>query len=221
MEEVRQELLNGTGDIVILSESWLHSNVSDSLLHVDGYKCLRFDRQMEVPCGRTKKGGGICIYLKDTLPYEILSTLSVSNSDLELFTVSIMQQNQKRLNILSLYRPPAGNFQKALVQIKEIIDLVKAGYNGEYLIIGDFNVDMTKPNHQTRKLNQILNNRSLKQMINEPSRITNKSSSLIDLAYTDMTHIRSSGTINSNISDHLPIFLIKKKHEKRRIVKRS
>lgn len=211
IEEVRKDLLDGTGDIVILSESWLHSNVSDSLLHVDGYKCLRLDRQAEGACGRTKRGGGICVYLKDTLPHEILPTLCTSNSDLELLTLSIMQENQKRLNILSLYRPPAGNFQNALIQIKEVIDQVKADCNGEYLVIGDLNVDMNKPNHQSRKLNQSMNNKSLKQLISEPSRVTNTSSSLIDLAYTDMSNIMNSGTINSNISDHLPIFLIKKK----------
>lgn len=211
MEEVRVELLEGTGDIVILSESWLHSNVSDSLLHVDGYNCLRFDRQAEVAQGLVKKGGGICVYLKDNLPYEIHSAVNVSDSDLELFTFSIVRKNQKRLNILSLYRPPTGNLQKALATISEVDESIKSNYNGEYLVIGDINVDVAKPNHQTKKLDQVMGKNNLRQVITGPTRITNRTSSLIDIAYTDISNIKDSGTANSNISDHLPIFIIKTK----------
>lgn len=211
MEDVRSEFLDGTGDIVIFSESWLHPNVSDCLLHVEGYNCLRFDRQVEVAQGQIKKGGGICAYLKDTPSYEIHSSLNISNADLELFTFSIIRENQKRLNILSLYRPPTGNLQNALTLIKEAIESIKLNYNGEYLVIGDVNVDMIKSNHQSRKIDQVMSKKSLRQIITGPTRITCRTSSLIDIAYTDISNIKDSGTVNSNISDHLPIFLIKKK----------
>ena len=45
----------------------------------------------------------------------------------------------------------------------------------------------------------------------ENTRITYISSTCIDLIYTDLLDVRDSGVINYTISDHLPIFLIKKK----------
>lgn len=36
-------------------------------------------------------------------------------------------------------------------------------------------------------------------------------STLLDVCYTDITHVSKSGVIEWNVSNHLPIFLIKKK----------
>ena len=52
----------------------------------------------------------------------------------------------------------------------------------------------------------------------ETTRITESSSSCIDLLFTDMLNIMDSGVLNYNISDHLPIYLIKKK-SRNRIIK--
>lgn len=52
---------------------------------------------------------------------------------------------------------------------------------------------------------------NLTQLIIDPTRITNKSETLIDLCFTNIRHIADSGTIMWNASDHLPILWIKKK----------
>lgn len=39
------ELFDHNFDVVILNETWLCSNIADSLVGFDGYKMLRLDRQ--------------------------------------------------------------------------------------------------------------------------------------------------------------------------------
>lgn len=45
----------------------------------------------------------------------------------------------------------------------------------------------------------------------DPTRITHSSKTLIDHIYSDITHVSDSGILDVNISDHLPVYLIKKK----------
>lgn len=50
------------------------------------------------------------------------------------------------------------------------------------------------------------------QIITGPTRLTKTTASLLDVCYTDINHISLSGTLKvHSASDHLPIYLIKKK----------
>ena len=80
------------------------------------------------------------------------------------------------------------------------------------IVLGDFNLDFkNKRVISSSKLNTFLNKFSLKQLINDNTRVTNSSASCIDLLFTDTDNITEAGVINYNISDHLPIYMIKKK----------
>lgn len=64
-EEVESTLLEGALDIVIFTETWLHANCDDNLFYVHGYKLFRLDRKTVTDSGLTKRGGGICIFVKN------------------------------------------------------------------------------------------------------------------------------------------------------------
>ena len=51
---------------------------------------------------------------------------------------------------------------------------------------------------------------NLQQAINDVTRATRFTRTTIDLAFIDMKHCTSSRTMNYNISDHQPIYIIKK-----------
>lgn len=44
-------------DVVIVTETWLHTNCSENLMTIKGCKLLRLDRQVKTPCGAPKKRG--------------------------------------------------------------------------------------------------------------------------------------------------------------------
>lgn len=211
IEEVRSDLLDGSIDIVALSETWLHSQCSDSLLQVPNYNLFRHDRLTKVPNGKTKRGGGIAVYIKTDFDVKLWPSLSVSNADLELFCVSCKLGSNKRINLFIVYRPPTGKLQAAIDFLNDSISEVRRQTSGDVVVMGDFNVDLLCNNAQSRSLTLFSTTSRINQLIESPTRITSTTNSLIDHIYTDITHLSSKGTLDYSITDHLPIFLVKKK----------
>ena len=61
---------------------------------------------------------------------------------------------------------------------------------------------------------------AVEQLIKDYTRVTQTSRTMIDLIFSDCSHISCSGEMNINLSDHLPIYLIKKK-ERGKIYKKE
>ena len=82
------------------------------------------------------------------------------------------------------------------------------------ILLGDFNVIFTDSNLNNdkvmkRKLIQVTNSHELDQLINKPTRITERSSTLIDLLFSNTMHrVTDHGVIHSSISDHSMIFCV-------------
>lgn len=55
----------------------------------------------------------------------------------------------------------------------------------------------------------------MQQIIDQPTRLTYNRESLLDVMLTNVKNIAQTGVINYGISDHLPVFLVKKRqHDK-------
>ena len=81
----------------------------------------------------------------------------------------------------------------------------------ETTIIGDFNMEFINQGPTRNKLVTLQNTLNLKQLINERTRLTSISQSTIDLIFTNCMYVSEQGTLNTNFSDHLPVYYIKKK----------
>lgn len=116
----------------------------------------------------------------------------------------------KRVN--AVYRPPTGNIDEFMKILDRTMFDTLADFGGDNLLMGDLNIDYNrKSNSQIKKLNAIVNKLAMSQYIESDTRITHNHSSKIDLIFTNTKNICCAGTLNLNISDHLPIFLVKKK----------
>ena len=85
----------------------------------------------------------------------------------------------------------------------------------EIILIGDFDCDLSlekdKLNPQTNKLVDLANLFQLKQFIKQPTRITQTTSMLIDLAFSNRPEIVvASGVEHLGISDHSLIYICRK-----------
>ena len=78
------------------------------------------------------------------------------------------------------------------------------------MIVGNFNIDFGKSSPDKQGLTVFKKKFYLKQLIKTPTRITNKSKTLIDLIFTNVKSVKNSGVLSNIMSDHLPVFLIKK-----------
>ena len=136
-------------DIVAICESWLSADVLNSEICIDGYNTTRKDRN--------RHGGGVLLYIKNSIPY---THLQIQHPDLELIMAATTQISRLH-DILSLLRP------------QNLSNLV---------LCGDFNIDQTG---NASPLSKVLHDLSLdfniSQVVQEPTRVTATTSSLIDL----------------------------------------
>lgn len=176
---------------------------------------VRLDRQAKKPNGITKSGGGLGIYYKNTLDIDatLYANLNVSNANLELQWVVLSRPHTKQILIGNIYRPPDGGAAEAFGQIEYALEQITSLAKYEVLLMGDFNVDCNKKtgNLAHPYIKKLEAEFELQQMITDPTRYAKSTCTTIDLAFTNIKYCSGSGVLNYNISDHKPIFIIKKK----------
>ena len=108
-------------DALALNETWLHPDVSDGLVHIIGYDIIRLDRD--------RNGGGVCIYIRSSLPYCYREDLI--QVGLESVSVEVRKLHSRPFIISTIYRPPSSSVDIFC----KIESLIKAVDNKEKKII--------------------------------------------------------------------------------------
>ena len=125
--------------------------------------------------------------MNDNIKFIDRHELVSSTPEIETDVIEIIKNNLNFI-VINVYRPP-----KTIIE--SFIDILN-----QYL-----NINM--PNKQAIQFLETLLQFSLLPSINIPTRITNSSETIIDNIFTNNTTNFYSGTILSDISDHLPIFI--------------
>ena len=203
IDEICHSVCKKNIDLIAFNETRLDQSISDGLIHLDGYEVIRKDR--------SRNGGGVCIYIRSSINYKIRSDLIPPT--LEAVCLEITKPQSKPFIVSTIYRPPnapAGFFDCFETLIKQTDD-----ENKELYILGDLNCNLLQEkalfNVPTSKLNSIYELYQLSQLINEPTRVTLTTSSLIDHLVTNTPEkISHSGVVHTGISDHSLIHAIRK-----------
>ena len=134
--------------------------------------------------------------------------------NLEAVCIEIIKPQSQPFVVVTAYRPPNPS-SEFFTDLKSLIKKID-DENKEIHILGDLNCDLLKPNPDqlTKKLKSIYElYDQLSQMIDEATRITSSTSTLIDHFITNRPEkISDSGVIHTGISDHSMIFAIRKIH---------
>lgn len=144
------------------------------------------------------------------LSFDKVETVLHNSKDLEAQCIVITGNGlhaQKKIFVLLTYRPPGGNSSFAVNFVKEKVELLDNNQN-EIVLIGDLNWNCINENVY---ITEICNELGLTQVIDPPTRITSDRNSLLDVVMTNIKNIAYCGCINCNVSDHLPVFVIKKR----------
>ena len=64
----------------MIQETFLSDDTPDALLQIDGYSLIRQDRDV-TSC--KSMGGGLCIYVRNNLTYDVVPELSVCTTDID------------------------------------------------------------------------------------------------------------------------------------------
>ena len=190
-------------DILGTCETFLNSSVPDDILHVPGYIFERKDRA-ESGNSTSTNGGGILIYLSNHINYVRRHDLECSN--IESIWVEIKIRNSKSFLLCSVYRPPSSPtewYDYFSTQIDKSHAITE-----EIYIMGDLNVNVERQNATLTciKWKHITELYDLHQLIQEPTRITAHSSTLIDHLYVSTPeNVTESFVPKIAVSDHYPI----------------
>ena len=211
IDQLRVQLSTTSLDVISVSETWAKKCLSSQLFQIQGYNIERQDRDLSKTT--KKKGGGLVTYINATKfpDYLVLDKLSVSEPFLEALWVKIRRSHCKDLVICNLYRPPEGNLQKALNHLNASLHNLNMSKIDLY-IMGDMTVDyLNKSSAPFKKLAFFERANNLRQIISEITRHTDRSRTLLDIILMNDRYVADQGTLNMMISDHQPIYVIKKK----------
>ena len=178
---------------VALCETFLSDVISDSEISITNFNIIRCDRHSRI-------GGGVCIYLKQSICYDLL--LSYSNSVCDLLIIKLIQPE---LIVILLYRPPSCSgpqFEDVILKMKSVMfKLVSPLPN--IIMLGDFNLptmSWSQPGDCfiSRIFCPFVESLFLQQFVNVPTRKKN----ILDLVFCNNELIDGIDICDTFISDH-------------------
>lgn len=123
--------------IICITETWLDESVPSESLSLPNYDIIRAD-------GSGRKGGGVALYVHETLPYRTRDELT--NVDIECVWITCqprkLPRSISRLVIACIYLPPNllhDNIEKAYDYLLEsYVKLITESPDSAFIITGDF-----------------------------------------------------------------------------------
>ena len=213
IDELRDIVGHTKPAILGITESKLDGSVTNQEVHKSGYNILRNDRN--------RNGGGVACYKRSDLCF---NSRNIFSDSIEHIFFDLLIPKMKPTSIGIFYRPPnANNFLESINDLKQI-DFKKS----EAYFLGDFNINLLLNNKFVLKENQSVTFRnfnsplvskykelcqtfSLKEIIQEPTRVTSTTFSLLDHILTNAGwKISQKGVIDVGLSDHQLIYCTRK-----------
>lgn len=103
-----------------------------------------------------------------------------------------------------LYHSPSASDAKFVEDFEDYLELMFDG-KGRSVLVGDFNLNFVSENVYVNKFKNVMTRLGIDQIVNQYTRITNTSATLIDWVLTNSTHIFAKIHDCPKISDHLII----------------
>ncbi len=186
-------------DILVLSETWLKKSITDKDIANKGYNVFR--------CDRSRKGGGIAIYVKHNLHTTVISSVSLSKQ-FEFLALKLELHKDHCITVVGCYRPPSACSET----LSSLNNQLSALDFNEIIIIGDLNFDWLTPVSDGFK--SLCDSYNLTQLVNGSTRPNDKfpdKSSLLDLFLTNSPHKYSDvGIFANDVSDHCVIATVRR-----------
>ena len=123
-------MAGGKFDIIGITETWAHNGILDAELTREGYNLFRKDRQEQ-------RGGGVVLYIKDSLKAVVSSNLTDSNFQESMWCM--IRSNNEPVLIGVIYRSPNSKEQNNINLLSVIEMATKQGSNMKLLLMGNFN----------------------------------------------------------------------------------
>jgi exonuclease III len=130
-------------------------------------------------CRHSRTHGGVGIFVHNSISYVTINLNKIGNDyDFEACAIKLMLSTNI-YHILCIYRPPAGNFTTLLLHLESALTQLYSN-TMNLIICGDINVNYLQDSRNKSLLNSLLASFNLHSAVNFPTRISSKSSTIID-----------------------------------------
>ena len=183
--------------VACIQEVWQHNR------KFPGYNTIQRVR-------KNKRGGGVAILVKEGIEFEEKAGGITPN--IEYLSIKIKQIG----TITNIYLPPANTTRASIDTLKQLINSNETNY-----ILGDFNINFLddRPDQSEASpiewIHEMNAEKRLFPLTLNPTRVTEKTATLIDNILTNERKNICTGVIAAHIADHLYPFVIIKDKEKK------
>ena len=140
------------------------------------------------------------MFLKNHLKYRVIKTINFENY-LWMISLEIIINKNKYLFTV-IYHPPAKEDIKFLKKFEEYLDEI-GEFPGNKIIMGDFNYDLNLTTSYIQKYKDLIYKNGLDQIVNQSTRVTSQSATIIDHVITNIKNdIKVKVISTPRISDH-------------------
>lgn len=172
----RQFVLANGFSAVAVTETWLRPEDPDLSYTIPGYRLLRHDR--------VGPAGGVALYILESFKCTRVEVTVDTVSSIEYLVVKIVI-SECVLGLAVIYRPD----DLLVTNLNVLSDIIVDFHNNNidhFLLLGDFNVNLLVEYSSSRFLNELLSQHECIQLVRNPTRVTDKTESLLDLVITNL-----------------------------------
>lgn len=193
-EQLEILLLQHDPHVAVITETWLHSEITDDLIFPPSYKVFRKDRP--------SRGGGVAVLIKNNIQAVSLEDVP----DLECLCMKLFCWGHCFI-LYAVYRPPNVT-QDYLTNLQVHMSNYK---KSKILLFGDFNLpgvdwERLQPCSGYKKnvdiVFDIMFTHNLCQVVREPTREFRMSNSVLDLAFVPHVFHDCNVSVAPGLSDH-------------------
>ena len=183
--------------VIGLTETWL-TDTPHTMYHLPGHDLI-FNNRVN------RRGGGVALYVPVRFNYT--TDVNVMNQTMETVFIEIALHNKKNIIIGTIYRPPSADPNNFLHEMQQFLSN-PLFQNKHCFLMGDFNIDLLKytDDNLSHDFFDTLSSFSFLPLITRPTRLSQRSYTLIDNIFSNVDLETKSGVVISDISDHCPIF---------------
>ena len=131
IDELRAETFRIKPDLIAVTESWTHDNITNAFLNIDGY-------QFKMRQDKGGRGGGILLYAsKSTISNSIIPSSNIFKVNQCIFC-DIQSSTGDLVTLITVYRSPCSCNVNYVENAKELNKLVTS-LKTNSILSGDFN----------------------------------------------------------------------------------
>jgi hypothetical protein len=178
--------------LLFLSETRVTSDIEDNEIYLYGYTTIRNNS-----C--TRHTGGVVIYILDSISYSVVRNELFEN--IWILSIEVKSNLIKNGVYTVIYRSPSGSKSVFLDYCETFFEDI-AESDDTHIIVGDFNIDMSKTTSESNRQKLLIENNGLKQYVDDFTRVDKEHRTIIDLVISNDFSLEVNILNSPKISDH-------------------